>query len=412
MTKVNTMRTRKEKVYAFKDGVFSKKELASNFTRIASKYEWGLTFYGEFLHKVNIIMDKDGVNTAGVNVTNRGFNLYMSSEFISKLTVKEFNFLMVHEMMHLLFDHQSRTIKGGYNQKYSNVVQDWIINKIIIDHYNSDNTYKSCDFIEGGTLLPDEYDGELVFEPLYKWLMEQKDEYDKDKNSVSKQLQEIFDSIKNGERVTTDVHLENEVNSEVAKSLADEFIRGMKNAGKIGGGMENILGQLRKNKKDYTKKIKTLISRTIGTERERTMYRKRKPFLHNKGKKRVGRELTVISDVSGSMHGYLETTHSAIFRDGIAINLILADTQVTKAVKVKNKRQLQNLTVKGYGGTELQPAVNYAKETYPKHPILILTDGYCDSLDVSGFRDVLILTVKVDVNITNGKARQLKIEKE
>ena len=94
-------------------------------------------FYGEFLSSLNYKQDKTGlvVPTCGVNATLDGFNFYYSEDFVNKLTDKELNFVMVHEIYHLLFSHTDPR-RVSYRDKYiSNVAQDMIINYLIYEEY-------------------------------------------------------------------------------------------------------------------------------------------------------------------------------------------------------------------------------------------------------------------------------------
>jgi predicted metal-dependent peptidase len=64
------------------------------------------------------------------------------------------------------------------------------------------------------------------------------------------------------------------------------------------------------------------------------------------------------------------------------------------------------------GGTVLQPAVDYVEENLNSYSTLILTDGYCDSLDLSRLKKhVLIVSAAVEVPIraTNGKMKQINV---
>jgi predicted metal-dependent peptidase len=93
--------------------------------------------------------------------------------------------------------------------------------------------------------------------------------------------------------------------------------------------------------------------------------------------------------------------------------LVEADTNVNHVQKVKNKKQLQMVPIKGLGGTFLQPAVNFVVDNFNSYNTLILTDGYCDSLDLKKHKgNVLIISIGVDVpiDISNGKIKQIKVE--
>jgi hypothetical protein len=61
------------------------------------------------------------------------------------------------------------------------------------------------------------------------------------------------------------------------------------------------------------------------------------------------------------------------------------------------------------------PAVKYVEDNFNQYNTLIITDGYCDSLDVSKLHgNVLMITIGVDVPISksNGKLKQIKVDLE
>lgn len=141
-----------------------------------------LPYYGEFNTHLNFKQRED-IKTCAVNATAKGFNFFYSSEFLERLTQKEVNFIILHEDFHLLFDHPQRTVTGNYNHKLSNIVQDMIINHIIWEDIT--HSFVEIPKDEQGKnmalFVPKEYEGKLVFEQLYEWMSEKKDEYDQKK---------------------------------------------------------------------------------------------------------------------------------------------------------------------------------------------------------------------------------------
>ena len=92
------------------------------------------------------------------------------------------------------------------------------------------------------------------------------------------------------------------------------------------------------------------------------------------------------------MGGTFEKVLSYIYRNDIEVNLIEADTEVKWIQNIKNKRKLETIPIKGLGGTILQPAINLVAEEFNDYNTVVLTDGYCDSLDLSKIKGrVLIL---------------------
>jgi len=161
-----------------------------------------LPYYGEFALFINFLEAKKatGITTAGVNVTPQGMNFYWSREFFDKLAQAETNFLLLHEEFHLLFDHVKRSV--GYDQRMANVAQDMIINQIIHDEImkqqglgNGTKPFIAIpkDMYEKNSALfiPKDYKGEPIFEDLYEWVVNKKQEWqEKNKQAIQKMRQE------------------------------------------------------------------------------------------------------------------------------------------------------------------------------------------------------------------------------
>jgi predicted metal-dependent peptidase len=182
----------------------------------------------------------------------------------------------------------------------------------------------------------------------------------------------------------------------------------------VSGDIEAILNKLRKKRKDYLKEIKSGISQIKGTVKDKTIKRpSRRGYVGIKGTKKIGSIINVLLDTSGSMGGYETKALNYIFRNDIEINLIQCDTIVHAAEKIKSMKQLQKVKVRGGGGTILQPGIDLVKEKYGQYNTLILSDGYTDSLNFSGYKGkVLIISRAHECPIakSNGKVKQIVIE--
>ena len=143
-----------------------------------------LPYYGEYNLHINF-HENDSIGTCGVNVGTKGFNFYYSPKFLADMSQKEVNFITLHEDFHLLFSHPKRTITGQYDHKLSNIVQDMIINHIIWEDisHNFVEIPKSPDGKNMALFVPKEYEGKLIFEELYEWMKEKKDQWNKEQKS-------------------------------------------------------------------------------------------------------------------------------------------------------------------------------------------------------------------------------------
>ena len=401
-------------------------------------------FYGHFFLHMNI---NENVNMPTAGVYAKGTKLCMdySPSFVDKLTNEETKWLLGHELKHLLYSHINRTKRMGYDHRKSNIVQDMIINSVLKEEFdNSVMTPIKGEYGEGEDkvtipelLVPPEYDGERMYEPLYRWVeeLEEKmkqeggnsddgdsddgdsqngDSQDKNSND-SDELKTLKDMLNNSEKGEAfDVHADGDL-SDIEREAINGVINGIKARGVESGHFEGVLDKLKVTRKDNLKYIKQQLNSVIGTNPHKSFMREHRYGISGaKGDVYKSCEINAILDVSGSMSGGLiEKVLSNINQNNITINLILADTKVNKVYKVSSKKELQKVKILGYGGTQLQPAIDYIREdkSLNKNNLVVLTDGYCDSLDFNGLKGRnLIITTNELVKYKGGKTKQIKMD--
>lgn len=413
-----------------------------------------LPYYGEFNLYLNFSQNEN-IGTCAVNVTSKGMNFYYSSQFLEGLTQKEVNFIILHEDFHLLFDHPQRTVTGNYNHKLSNIVQDMIINHIIWEDITHDfvEIPKDKQGKNMALFVPKEYEGKLIFEELYEWMSEKKEEYDKknkkqegdgngqkqegegsgdgksddsygpygkdpkdDKGTIdTHSLDKIFEDMDNNNGEYLDKHIESEVSDEVKKSMVNEIKDSLAARGLCKGDVEQTLDKLVKKRKDYLRKIKRSVSNQLfGGKKFKTITKLNRRGIDGvKGRKKIKSKINVGLDTSGSMGGTFEKVLSYIYQNDIEINFMESDTEVRWVKNLKNKKQISAIPIKGLGGTCLQPMINYIADNFNDVSNLLLTDGYTDSLDFSRIKGrTLIISVgtKCPISYDNGRVTQIIIE--
>jgi len=166
-----------------------------------------LYYYGEFCQFV-VFEETERVPRCAVNVIPSGMVFYWNKKFLDITPQRHVNFIVVHEIFHLILDHPKRIRKGGFDMKLSNIATDMIINTAIkSDFIDTDAPTKN--FIEVPTekvkyfkdgkvveddhvwvvVVPQEYKGEHVFEEIYEWLKEEKQKFDEWKKD---QVEDFF----------------------------------------------------------------------------------------------------------------------------------------------------------------------------------------------------------------------------
>jgi predicted metal-dependent peptidase len=185
----------------------------------------------------------------------------------------------------------------------------------------------------------------------------------------------------------------------------------------VSGNIETTLNKLTKKRKDYLREIKRTIASTLfGTIKTKTITRKHRRDIEGlKGRRKIKTKINVGLDTSGSMGGTFERVLSYIYQNDIEINFMESDTEVRWVKKLKSKKQIETIPIKGLGGTCLQPMIDYIVDNFNGVGNLLLTDGYTDSLDFSRVKGkTLIISIGVPCPILNdnGRVKQIVIDKD
>ena len=229
--------------------------------------------------------------------------------------------------------------------------------------------------------------------------------------------EQIFQDMENNEGQYLDVHMTDDVPEEMREAMVRDVMERLQSRGLSSGNIETTLNKLRKQRKDYLKEIKRSVSNLIfGTKKQKTIVKpNRRGISGLKGNRKVKTKINVGLDTSGSMggSGTFERVLSYVYQNDIEINFMESDTEVKWVEKIKNKKQLDSIPIKGLGGTCLQPMIDYIVEHHNDCNSVLLTDGYTDSLDLSKVKGrVLIISVGTPCPITksNGKLKQITVE--
>jgi predicted metal-dependent peptidase len=229
--------------------------------------------------------------------------------------------------------------------------------------------------------------------------------------------EQIYQDMENNEGQYLDVHMGDDVPEEMREAMVRDVMDRLQSRGLSSGNIETTLNKLRKQRKDYLKEIKRSVSNLIfGTKKQKTIVKpNRRGIAGLKGNRKVKTKINVGLDTSGSMggSGTFERVLSYVYQNDIEINFMESDTEVKWVEKIKNKKQLDSIPIKGLGGTCLQPMIDYIVEHHNDCNSVLLTDGYTDSLDFSKVKGrVLIISVGTPCPITksNGKLKQITVE--
>jgi len=150
-------------------------------------------FFGNMATRLKILAADDWLPTAAVD----GRNLYYNTQFFNAMDNKEIEFVIAHEILHMVFDHLGR--RGDRNPMLYNIAADYKVNNLLVrDRIGNKPSIVDCfqDF---------QYDADTS-EEIYDKLFEEAKER-------GKELQELLDELdKEGEML--DEHLDGDGDGE------------------------------------------------------------------------------------------------------------------------------------------------------------------------------------------------------
>ena len=340
-------------------------------------------YYGFFLIMLNKTWRQD-LPTAGVSKNGINYQLAINEEFWTSLSEEHQLGLLKHELLHIAFGHL--TSFGSFtDKKLANVAMDMEINQ-----------YIDTDWLPKGGIIIEDYedlnlDRKAGCRYYYKKLQELQQEKDKNGTCGNEPMDKLLDDIANGDVPDHSTWEEFDDLSEAEKKLIDKQIQKVlsdakeqtiKKRGNIPGEIEGVItieeivapkfdwrGYMRRftgiSTKVFTKKIRRKENRKFPES----------PGLKLKMKQHMLLGIDTSGSVSDSELQEFMSEINHIYKAGVDVTIIQCDTSINSIEPYKGKNEL---TVKGRGGTEFDPVLEYYNENQKRYTSLVyFTDGEC-----------------------------------
>ena len=353
---------------------YTQKLLLSRF-RILNRHG----FYGLLLMHMRFGLDED-CQTAYTD----GYQINFSPKFLDELSKSELDFVMMHEIMHVVFKHCFRGRKT--DPHLFNIACDIVVNSNIL--YSNNMDLKSITLEKYGEsmhLTPDKKEGYLyTAEEVYNMLV--KDEIKKGgKSNVS---DDGFDDHSHWEEVDDDFVMD-EWERRVINAGETVKKRGETGCGKFPLGVERLINDLKNATVDWKTLLNDFISLEIGdysfTPPDRRLDG---PFYMPDFNELVEttddpKEILFMVDTSGSVNSeqitqaYSEIKGALDQFTSLEGYLGFFDTLVYEPKPFSSIEDVLEIIPKGGGGTSFFAVFSYVQklEVKPK-ALVILTDGY------------------------------------
>ena len=350
-------------------------------------------FFGNMATRLRISAADDWLPTAAVD----GRNLYFNTQFFNAMDNKEIEFVVAHEILHMVFDHLGR--REERNPMLYNIAADYIVNNTLMDErIGAKPKIVDCyqDFKYRGWTSEEVYDelfeeakknGEEAIKQLGEMLDEHLDaEGDSDSENGG---EETKDS--NGNSVSKS---QPKYSKEELERIKDEIKEGMLSAaqaagaGNVPAGVARMIKELTEPKMNWRELLRQQIQSTI--RNDYTFARPSRKGWHT-GAVLPGMnfdetiDICIALDMSGSI-GNVQAQDFLGEVKGIMdeykdykIKIWCFDTAVYNEddFSADDGRELTDYEIHGGGGTDFMANWTYMKENdiQPKK-FLMFTDGY------------------------------------
>lgn len=355
---------------------FSRKLLAARMHLVMTH-----PFYGALLMHVTLSVDEE-CETAFTDDERICFG----TEFLSNLSQSEVEFVMLHEVMHIVLHHCKRGF--GYNQLLFNVACDIVVNSTILETFDDDvSKITLAEYGESMHTVPDGSEGRLFsVEEVYSMLLKNKKKSEsmvavafRDDHSKWKEEEDIAESeISWNQRVV--------IAAETASQMAGT------SACKTPRFAEKLLNAEKIRALDWRTLLREFIEEEIcdysfsPPDRRFSESGFFLPDYNGEARCEKVEKILFMIDTSASIcekiiHMALDEIECALemFDGGLDGWLGFFDGGVKEPVPFKNTDELKQIRPVGGGGTSFKNVFRYIRENMSEEPpvsIVIFTDGY------------------------------------
>jgi predicted metal-dependent peptidase len=365
-------------------------------------------FFGLLL-KRTWILTSDKVNTAMTD----GIRIYVNPEFFSKLTPEERKAILLHELMHIVQLHLTRSkkyVKQGVPQILVNVVADAKANQYIEKYVKKLRTVTA--------ILPS------TIKEMFNIKDVEKKSFEEIMDEILKQIQHNKCECSrswggDGTRIPIDVQprdeggekpLEDgeskplnegdeedkgkkspeEIERQIQRKLMESAMT-TKQIGKLPAELERLVEEIAKPKIHWRRLIRSALTKGLGKSVKRTWSRPSRKIPNSyPGKEtlKLGK-VVVLVDTSGSIEQReLKQFVGEIYgvaKEVAEVIVIPWDAQAYEPIILKSYRDIEKVKVlKGGGGTIIRPALELVDKKYgDAEQVIILSDWWIGDLGYS-----------------------------
>ena len=351
-----------------------------NKAKLMLMTEPNTTFFSALLAQL-WLRERDDIPTAATD----GVNLFYNPKFIEELGTGETLGLLLHEVLHVAFEHMDRRKAHDLNPQIWNAAADYYINNMLdIQGYR----------LPAGGLIKHAYDGWSTMQ-IYEELM-----------SNSPDMEFEMDLIMDCPDGVDEEEHRTEVVSNVLKAVTQAKISN--EPGSIPAEIARWADEIMNPKLPWNAILQNYMADYAKEEYTWTRPNKRfwpHHYLPSMRSEAIG-QVTAAIDVSGSItQDDLDAFFSEInyiwdLLKPKKLRLMGFDTRIHDDLEFTEGDVMENITLSGGGGTDVEPVIDTIRKDEPLF-LLVFTDGefYLPNLD--NLNSQIFWVIKGDVNTFN-----------
>lgn len=331
-------------------------------------------FYSSILVNLKLLYT-DKLKTAGVD----GVHLFMNPDFVDTLDNKQLVFLLLHETMHMVYQHITR--KGGRNHKLWNVAGDYVINNEL-DRIGIP--------VLAGALLDHKYDGlttDAVYHKLQQDAKNGAPTPDPDFEDIMAPATQQAVAGATGATTPSNQVIEDKINDIIAGAVVQANQGGSKSSGNIPGEISRYYENLLAPKVPW----QTVLMRYMfGINKTGSSYKvpSRRgaalgltlPGRRGKSMARIDFAIDTSGSVSTETFNQFISEIQFIFKkfNPKSIGIMQFDHTLKKRDVINEASEFNKIKFVGGGGTNIIPVLAEFAKNEAK-ALVVLTDGYFNS---------------------------------
>ena len=380
-----------------------RRSLINKLTEVKTSLIMCSPFYGTLVMRL-----KYGFAKCGTACTDMR-RLLFDPLFLNRISVEEARFVLVHEIMHCVLDHCSRS--RGKNQFLYNIASDIVVNSIILQTMGCSEF--SVDGVAVMHLAPDGNEGYLyIADHVYDMLHKKHHKVLEDMEALEAELRSEYGSEIDTHDIWEAVPL--------TQALSDEWKIYIKEAAKkasegnvLPPAIRSILSTVEYAPKFNWRQILADFIQIVADNFDYLFCPPDRrfadtdyilPSFHELEGEKV-ENLWLLIDTSGSINDqtltdvFHEIEASMSQFECMKLKISCFDTSVTEPVDIERIEDLDDLQLSGGGGTSFNAIFSYMAENMMAElpaGIVILTDGYSCYPEESAALEIPVLWILID----------------